>query len=133
MSDMNKIIIGMFDKTGLHGRYAEALDESFKKAGLENVTLQHVDIPLGKLQKDPEFAKRSWEAFKITIPSISAAAKCESSSPSTLLFPVANNCIALGADIPDEVYENLEERFEKEAWEEGMSVRFIIATGQKKA
>lgn len=79
MGDLIRLIGGIFYKTGFSARYCQTLDESFKKAGLKNVTLQQIGIPLGALleKETPEIVKTSYEAFKISIPSLSGAAKCE--------------------------------------------------------
>lgn len=42
-----------------------------------------------------------------------------------------NDYIALDVDVPDSVYEGLQERFEKEAKETGLIAKFIVVTGQK--
>ncbi|KAM5349386.1 hypothetical protein ACJ41O_005891 [Fusarium nematophilum] len=113
--DVNSVIAGIFDGVGIGAMFPYKLEDAFKEAGLQNVTVQTVEMPMGKLLGDDEAAKESWEPFLITIPSIVATAK------------------ALGADLPESAYDGLMERFEKEVNEQGSIFKSIIVTGQKAA
>jgi hypothetical protein len=75
VADTCRIISGMFEKLGLGGKYALTLGDAFKKAGLVNVTVQQVELPAGKKLGNEQDMENSIEPFKITIPSITMAAK----------------------------------------------------------
>ena len=72
--DLNGVLGAMFDKLGLGAGYATKLDESFKKAGLEKVTVEVVKLPAGKKMDNEADAKNSLIPFKITIPTLRQAA-----------------------------------------------------------
>ncbi|RSM03848.1 hypothetical protein CDV31_010314 [Fusarium ambrosium] len=112
-NDANQVFSGLFDQIGLGARFPSKLDKAFEAAGLVNVSIQNVDFPMGKRLGDDKAAHDSWEPFALTIPSVVETAK------------------SLGADIPDPVYNNLAERFEKEVKEQGSLWRSFIIIGQK--
>ncbi|KAM0425918.1 hypothetical protein ACHAPT_008856 [Fusarium lateritium] len=114
-NDVNRVFSGIFDKIGLGARFPSKLGKAFEEAGLINVTVQTVDLPMGKRLGDDKAAQVSWEPFTLTIPSVVETAK------------------SLGADIPDSVYDNLAERFEKEVKEQGSLWKSFIIIGQKAA
>jgi len=61
------------------GNFSPGLSEAFREAGLENVSVQQWEMPVGK-KLDPsggEVAKSSIEPFKFTIPTILGTAKRE--------------------------------------------------------
>ncbi|KAF4455778.1 hypothetical protein F53441_1977 [Fusarium austroafricanum] len=113
--DVNNLIAAMFDGMGMGSDCPRKLPEAFKIAGLENVTVQAVDLPMGKLLGDDEAAEMSWQPFALTIPSLIEGAK------------------KLGAGLPESTYENLEERFVNEIKEKGAMFRTLITIGQKPA
>lgn len=136
-NDFNRILSGMFDKIGMGGQYASKIGESMEKAGLTNVSVKAVEFPLGKSIENEEARRNSIEPFKITIPSITQAAKGK-----LLPLPKRANKIrrldgltisltGLGVDLPESVFEDLPDRFEKEALEKGLSFRALIVVGQK--
>ncbi|KAG9495144.1 hypothetical protein J7337_013379 [Fusarium musae] len=104
----------MFDGMGMGSNCIRKLPGAFEAAGLENVTVHSVDLPMGKLLGDDEAAELSWQPFVITIPSFLEGAK------------------ALGVKLPV-MYENLAERFEKEVKEMGAMFRALVTIGQKPA
>ncbi|KAG7406648.1 Methyltransferase psoC [Fusarium oxysporum f. sp. rapae] len=111
--DVSNLIAAMFD--GMGSDCIRKLPGAFEAAGLENVTVHSVDLPMGKLLGDDEAAELSWQPFVITIPSLIEGAK------------------ALGVRLPDSTYENLAERFEKEVKEKGAMFRALVTIGQKPA
>ncbi|KAK2728175.1 methyltransferase [Colletotrichum kahawae] len=91
------------------GRFSSKLDESFIKAGLKNVTLQRLEIPAGKRIVDEKLAQLSIEPFKLTIPTVIGAAR------------------AMSLDLPESIYDRLEERFENEMLETGAIFGTFVA------
>ncbi|RSL59031.1 hypothetical protein CEP54_007487 [Fusarium duplospermum] len=112
-NDANRVFSGLFDQIGLGARFPSKLDKAFEAAGLVNVSIQNVDFPMGKRLGDDKAAQDSWEPFALTIPSVVETAK------------------SLGADVPDSIYDNLAERFEKEVKGQGSLWRSFIIIGQK--
>lgn len=76
-NDANRVFSGIFDKIGLGARFPSKLDKAFEAAGLVNVSIQNVDLPMGKRLGDDKAAQDSWEPFAITIPSVVETAKCK--------------------------------------------------------
>lgn len=76
-NDANQVFSGIFDKIGLGARFPSKLDKAFEAAGLVNVSIQNVDLPMGKRLGDDKAAQDSWEPFAITIPSVVETAKCK--------------------------------------------------------
>ncbi|KAF5691817.1 beta-glucosidase [Fusarium denticulatum] len=113
--DVSNLIAAMFDGMGMGSDCIRKLPGAFEVAGLENVTVHSVDLPMGKLLGDDEAAELSWQPFVITIPSLLEGAK------------------ALGVQLPNSTYENLAERFEKEVKEKGAMFRALVTIGQKPA
>ncbi|KAF5567415.1 hypothetical protein FPHYL_3318 [Fusarium phyllophilum] len=113
--DVSNLIAAMFDGMGMGSDCIRKLPGAFETAGLVNVTVHSVDLPMGKLLGDDEAAELSWQPFVITIPSLIEGAK------------------ALGVQLPNSTYENLAERFEKEVKEEGAMFRALVTIGQKPA
>lgn len=72
-----RILAGILDKVGLGSDFASKIAPAFEKAGLKNVTVQRVELPAGKRLGDEQAARLSVDPFKITIPSITQAAKGE--------------------------------------------------------
>lgn len=92
------------------------LAELFKEAGLVNVEVKLVAIPVGKKAEDETAAAESIELFaKETIPMWLAGAA------------------HLGAVVPDSVADNLADRFEKAMKECGGIFQAVIVFGQKPA
>ncbi|KAF4964762.1 hypothetical protein FSARC_7361 [Fusarium sarcochroum] len=112
--DVFSVFTGMFDAIGM-GDLVHKLPQAFEAAGLKNVTVKLVNLPMGKLLGNDEDAKLSWKPFTITIPSFIQGAK------------------AANANLPESTYENLAERFENEAKEQGAVFHSFIITGQKGA
>lgn len=75
---MSNLIAAMFDGMGMGSDCIRKLPGAFKAAGLDNVTVHSVDLPMGKLLGDDEAAELSWQPFVITIPSLIEGAKGES-------------------------------------------------------
>ncbi|QGI70868.1 hypothetical protein CEK27_003197 [Fusarium fujikuroi] len=113
--DVSNLIAAMFDGMGMGSDCIRKLPGAFEAAGLENVTVHSVDLPMGKLLGDDEAAELSWQPFVITIPSLIEGAK------------------ALGVQLPDSMHDNLAARFEKEVKEEGAIFRALVTIGQKPA
>ncbi|RBR17261.1 hypothetical protein FVER53590_10787 [Fusarium verticillioides] len=76
--DVSNLIAAMFDGMGMGSNCIRKLPGAFEAAGLENVTVHSVDLPMGKLLGDDEAAELSWQPFVITIPSFLEGAKAES-------------------------------------------------------
>ncbi|KAF5714421.1 hypothetical protein FGLOB1_3561 [Fusarium globosum] len=113
--DVSNLIAAMFDGMGMGSDCIRKMPGAFEAAGLENVAVHSVDLPMGKLLGDNEAAELSWQPFVITIPSLLEGAK------------------ALGVQLPDSMHENLAARFEKEVKEEGAMFRALVTIGQKPA
>ncbi|KAF4342161.1 beta-glucosidase [Fusarium beomiforme] len=111
--DVSNLIAAMFDGMGMGSDCIRKLPGAFEVAGLENVAVHTVDLPMGKLLGDDEAAEMSWQPFVITIPSLIEGAK------------------ALGVNLPESTFENLAERFEKEVKEQGAVFRSLVTVGQK--
>ncbi|KAF5494082.1 Methyltransferase fsdD [Colletotrichum fructicola] len=78
-----------------------------------NVTLQRLEIPAGKRIADETLRKLSIEPFKLTIPTVIGAAK------------------AMSLELPDSIFDRLEERFEDEMLETGATFGTFVVCGQK--
>ncbi|KAJ4244744.1 hypothetical protein NW762_014320 [Fusarium torreyae] len=128
--DVFSVFTGMFDAIGM-GDLVHKLPDAFEAAGLKNVTVKLVDLPMGKLLGDDEDAKMSWKPFTITVPSFIQGAKGELRL-SILRIEFLTEAAA-NANLPDSTYEDLAERFEKEVKEQGAVFRSFIITGQKDA
>ncbi|KAF4471370.1 methyltransferase [Fusarium albosuccineum] len=113
--DVIRVFSGIFDKVGIGARFPTKLGDAFKAAGLENVKVQTIDLPMGKALGEDEDTRYSWEPFILTVPSVMQTAK------------------SLGADIPESTYDNLVERFKKEVQEQGSMFKSFLVTGQKPA
>ncbi|KAM0545320.1 hypothetical protein ACHAPJ_011392 [Fusarium lateritium] len=113
--DVNSCIAGIIDGVGVGANYSTLLDKAFEDAGLENISVQKVDLPMGKLLDDEDAARQSWEHWVLVLPSVIQTAKSSNTN------------------LPDSTFDNLYERFEKEAKEQGALFRSVIVTGQKPA
>ncbi|KAJ4252360.1 hypothetical protein NW762_010958 [Fusarium torreyae] len=113
--DVNSCIAGIIDGVGVGADYSTLLDKAFKDAGLENISVQTVDLPMGRLLEDEDAARQSWEHWALVLQSIIQTAKSSN------------------INLPGSTFENLYERFEKEAKEQGALFRSVIVTGQKPA
>ncbi|CAH0056377.1 unnamed protein product, partial [Clonostachys solani] len=111
--DVNSILSGMFAKIGMGSQFTLLIGDSMKKAGLTNVSVETVDLPMGKSIEGEQQQKDSIEPFKITIPVVSQAAK------------------GLGVELPESTYDRLPERFEDEAMKQGVVFRSLVIVGQK--
>lgn len=74
-NDLLRLFVAVFEGSGMGGHFSARLDESFRKAGLENVTLKKLELPLGKKMADESLRQMSIEPFKVTIPVLVGAAK----------------------------------------------------------
>ena len=79
MKDIKQIFTSIMNLMGLGFDFVKRLPEEFEKAGLSNVTVKHVELPVGKRFSNEADAKSSLEPFKLTLPAISAAAKGKTS------------------------------------------------------
>ncbi|CAI6081756.1 unnamed protein product [Clonostachys chloroleuca] len=118
--DVNSILSGMFAKIGMGSQFTLLIADSMKKAGLANVSVETIDLPMGKLIEGEQQRKDSIEPFKITIPVISQAAK-EPNNVET----------GLGVELPESTYDRLPERFQDEAMNQGVVFRCLVIVGQK--
>jgi hypothetical protein len=84
-NDANRVFSGIFDKIGLGARFPSKLDKVFEAAGLVNVSIRNVDLPMGKRLGDDKAAQDSWEPFAITVPSVVETAKCKLISSRTFV------------------------------------------------
>ncbi|KAF9771372.1 hypothetical protein IL306_010999 [Fusarium sp. DS 682] len=73
--DVSNLIAALFDGMGMGSDCIRKLPGAFEAAGLENVTVHTVDLPMGKLLGDDEAAELSWQPFVLTIPSLIEGAK----------------------------------------------------------
>ncbi|KAF6806395.1 methyltransferase [Colletotrichum sojae] len=114
LNDVLDLFEAVFEGGGMGGRFSAKLGESLSKAGLENVTLRSVELRVGRrLAADEGLRRLSVEPFKMTIPTLVGTAK------------------AMGADLPESVFDELEERFEEEMLETGGTFGAFIAYGQR--
>ncbi|CAI0643093.1 unnamed protein product [Colletotrichum noveboracense] len=112
-NEVLQLFEAVFEAGGMGGRFSSKLDESFTKAGLKNVTLQRLEIPAGKRIADETLRKLSIEPFKLTIPTVIGAAK------------------AMSLELPDSIFDRVEERFEDEMLEIGATFGTFVVCGQK--
>lgn len=132
--DVNSILSGMFAKIGMGSQFTLLIADSMKKAGLANVSVETIDLPMGKLIAGEQQRKDSIEPFKITIPVISQAAKGEKNllPSNTIRFTEPNNVeTGLGVELPESTYDRLPERFQDEAMNQGVVFRCLVIVGQK--
>lgn len=61
---------GIMTKAGLGSDVPSTMQQSFEKAGLENVTIQKVQLPAGKLLSNEEDIQNSLLPFKLSIPGL---------------------------------------------------------------
>ncbi|TDZ14794.1 hypothetical protein Cob_v012405 [Colletotrichum orbiculare MAFF 240422] len=103
----------MFEGSMMGGYFSPKLDESFTKAGLKNVTVHRLEVPVGKRIADESLRQLSIEPFKLTIPAVTGAAKA----------------VRLG--IPDHILNGLGERSERDMVEAGATFGILVVCGQK--
>ncbi|KAL2207617.1 S-adenosyl-L-methionine-dependent methyltransferase [Sarocladium strictum] len=115
LADFVTILGAVLDKVGIGHGFSVSLDDAFRKAGLENVSVKEVKYPIGAKTANPEAARSSIETFLTTVETAVGSVK------------------ALNVDIPPAVMENLAKRFETEMSENGGEYRGVIVIGQKKA
>ncbi|KAF4971586.1 hypothetical protein FSARC_1618 [Fusarium sarcochroum] len=113
--DVNSCIAGIIDAVAVGADYFTRLDKAFEDAALENISIQTVDLPMGKLLDDEDAARESWEPWVLVLPNIIETARSSNT------------------DLPDSTFDNFYERFQKETFEQGALFRSIIVTGQKAA
>lgn len=131
-NDLQTVLAGIFDKTGMGANYASGLGESLKKAGLQNVTVEKIQLPAGKRLGNETDAHNSVMPFRITIPTLIQASQ---GTPRTIHDPYdggrTNEMVGLGLEIPPSVFDRLEERFEQEMMEQGGAFHCYVVWGQK--
>ncbi|KAL6916765.1 hypothetical protein ACHAPO_006878 [Fusarium lateritium] len=115
LKEVCALFSGVFKAMGMISDLSHKLPEAFKNAGLNHVTEETVELPMGKLLGDEEAAEMSLQPFLLTIPSLIQGAK------------------GLGADVPESVFDGLADRFEKEVREQGAVFFTKVITGQKPA
>ncbi|RFN53281.1 methyltransferase protein [Fusarium flagelliforme] len=113
LKDVCKLFSGVFKAMGMTQNLVAELPGAFKTAGLEHVSAEIVELPMGKLLGDGEATEMSLQPFLLTIPSLMEGAK------------------GLNADVPASVLENLPARFEKEIREQGGVFYTKVIMGQK--
>ncbi|KAF6829126.1 methyltransferase domain-containing protein [Colletotrichum plurivorum] len=113
MQDAIRVISTMMEKAGMDPAYQKKLPEAFKKAGLQNVTLERVNCGIGKAHSNQADLETSIAPFRRTIPLVTKTAS------------------AMCPELPPSVYENLEERYVKDMTEKGGFFPAIIVYGQK--
>jgi hypothetical protein len=113
LNDLQAILGAIFDKTGMGAKYASGLGESLKNAGLQNVAMEKIELPVGKRLENEADIHNSVAPFRITIPTLREASQ------------------KLGLDLPPSVFGNLEERFEREMVEQGGAFHSFVVWGQK--
>lgn len=69
-NDMMSLMALIFNKTGVGANYASLLSGSFERAGLKNITVQKVQLPVGRKMGNDAAARDSLIPFKITAPTI---------------------------------------------------------------
>lgn len=74
LADFVTVLGAVLDKIGAGRGYATHLEAAFRKAGLENVSVERVTYPLGVKAETEEIAKQSVEQFKTTIKTATATA-----------------------------------------------------------
>jgi len=75
LKDVCKLFSGVFKAMGMTYNLVEELPGAFKIAGLENVSAETVELPMGKLLGDGEATEMSLQPFLLTIPSLIQGAK----------------------------------------------------------
>ncbi|KAF9871015.1 hypothetical protein CkaCkLH20_11432 [Colletotrichum karsti] len=113
LKDVIKIIGTMMEKAGMDRGYQQKLPGAFKKAGLENVTMEKVNCGVGRVHANDEDMRRSIEPFMRTIPLVTGQAK--------VMCP----------EIPASFFEGLQERYIKDMTEKGGFFPGFIVYGQK--
>ncbi|KAJ4127863.1 hypothetical protein NW768_008143 [Fusarium equiseti] len=113
LKDVCKLFSGVFKAMGMTPNLVEELPGAFRTAGLENVSAETVELPMGKLLGDEEATEMSLQPFLLTIPSLIQGAK------------------GLNANVPESVLEDLPARFEKEIREQGGVFYTKVIMGQK--
>ncbi|KAL3601639.1 hypothetical protein FPOAC2_05910 [Fusarium poae] len=115
LKEVCALFLGVFKAMGMVSDLAHKLPTAFEAAGLNRVTAETVELPMGKLLGDDEAAEMSLQPFLLTIPSLIQGAK------------------GLSADVPESVFDGLAARFEKEVREQGAVFFTKVITGQKPA
>ncbi|KAF2103336.1 hypothetical protein NA57DRAFT_72312 [Rhizodiscina lignyota] len=111
--DLLRILAAIWNKTGPGAAIVNDLGDAFVRAGLTNVEVRRVQLPVGKKMGNERDARDSLEPFKLAVPNISNGAK------------------AMGLDLPASVFDNLAERFEQEMLEQGAVFGNVLVYGQK--
>jgi len=112
-SDLLRILAAIWNKTGIGADCVNQLHDAFIRAGLGNVSVQQLLLPIGKKIGNERDSKNSLDLFKLSIPNICQGAR------------------ALDVDLPASVFDNLGERFEREMLEHGTTQTSIMVYGQK--
>jgi hypothetical protein len=75
-ADLLRILAAIWNKTGIGADCVSELQEAFVRAGLENVSIQHLRLPIGKkFSTEDEPNNVSLQPFKLTIPNVCRGAK----------------------------------------------------------
>jgi hypothetical protein len=82
--DVCAVFRAIYDKIGIGARFASTIGDAFRSAGLENVTVQKIELRIRKALGDGEAAKNSIEPVALNIPSVTRSAKGKFSSTSTI-------------------------------------------------
>jgi hypothetical protein len=61
------ILGAVLDKVGIGRGFSVNLDDAFRKAGLENVSIKKVKYPIGAKTANPEASRSSIETFLTTV------------------------------------------------------------------
>ncbi len=72
------ILGAVLDKVGIGHGFSVNLDDAFRKAGLENVSVKEVKYPIGAKTANPEAARSSIETFLTTVETAVGSVKGQS-------------------------------------------------------
>ncbi|KAJ2982102.1 hypothetical protein NQ176_g1615 [Zarea fungicola] len=111
--DLLRILGAIWNKVGPGVDCVNHIADAFTKAGLQNVHVQKLELPVGRKLDKEQDRLNSMEPFKLTIPNITRGAK------------------ALGTGLPDSVFDGLEDRFEREMLDQGAIFHSVMVYGQK--
>ncbi|OLN96126.1 hypothetical protein CCHL11_03235 [Colletotrichum chlorophyti] len=115
LQDFVRLLGAMIESAGMDSAYAERIPAAFKKAGLQNVTIERVECGIGRVHADEAIAKSSIEPFIRILP----------------MFH--RNFQAVAATLPPSVYKDIKERYVKEMTEQGGYSLSYVIYGQKPA